>query len=111
MLRYDLHWAVRQPIAFSNSEVSWGSLSQLLKKYGFISNAIFKTCMHAHKSLSNKTIFKIAELEIRLCAWRQGESLVSIVDSVFEQSLVNDSCVNTAYIYRGSIEDRLAALW
>ena len=50
-----------------------------------------------------KLLFKIAELEVRLCAWRQGESLASIVDSVFEQSLVNDSSANTAYIYWGSL--------
>ena len=37
----------------------------------------------------------------------------SIVDSVFEQSLVNDSSANTAYIYwsEEACEDRLAALW
>jgi len=47
--------------------------------------------MHAHKLL----LFKIAELEIRLCAWRQWESLASTVNSVFEQSL--------AYIYWQSL--------
>jgi len=38
------------------------------------------------------------------------ESLVSIVDSVFEQSLFNDSSANTAYISEEAYEDRLAAL-
>ena len=38
------------------------------------------------------------------------ESLASIVDSVFEQSLVNDSSTNTAYISEEAYEDRLAAL-
>jgi len=60
---------------------------------------------------TKQLLFKIAELEIRLCAGRQGESLASIIDSVFEQSLVSDSSVNTTYIYQGSLEDRLAALW
>ena len=46
-------------------------------------------------------LFRIVELDIRLCAWRQGESLVSIVDSVFEESLVHDSSSNTVYIYWG----------
>ena len=36
--------------------------------------------------------------------------LTSIVDSVFEQSLVNDSSANTAYISEEACEDRLAAL-
>ena len=39
-----------------------------------------------------------------------GESLAPIVDSVFEQSLVNDSSANTAYISEEAYEDRLAAL-
>ena len=57
-------------------------------------------------------LFKITELEIIwLCAWRQEESLASIVDSMFEQSLVNDSSANTAYISEEAYEDRLAALW
>jgi len=46
-------------------------------------------------------LFKIAELEIQLCAWRWGESLSSDTDSVFEQSLVNDfqPIMHNAYIY------------
>jgi len=92
-----------------NFVVSQGGLNQSLKNYGFIRDAIF-TCTHVHQSLSNETIIiqDIAELEKFLCAWRQGESLSSIVDSVFEQSLVNDSSANTA---EEAYEDRLAALW
>ena len=60
----------------------------------------FFTCMHAHKSLNN-----ITELEIWLRAWRQG------VDSVFEQSLVNDSSANLHTCTEEVYEDRLAALW
>ena len=40
------------------------------------------------------------------CAWRldkQEESFSSTVDSMFEQSLVNDSSANTAYTYWGSL--------
>jgi len=51
-----LYWPVKQPIAFSQ-------LRSLTRKFrpdteelhGFNCNAIFFTCMHAHKSLSNKT--------------------------------------------------------
>ena len=74
------------PSFFSfNFEVSQGGLNQSLKNYGFIRDAIF-TCTYVHQSLSNETIIiqDIAELEKLLCAWRQGESLSSIVDSVFE---------------------------
>ena len=65
--------------------------------------------MHAHKSLNNERqlLLKIAELEIGWCAWKQGESLSSIVESVFEQSLVKDSSANTAYVHLLS-KDRLA---
>ena len=57
-------------------------------------------------------LFKITELEIIwLCAWRQEESLASIVDSMFEQSLVNDSSANTPYLSEEAYEERLAVLW
>jgi len=79
-----------------------GGSNWSLKNCGFISDAIFKNCTHAHKSLSNKTIIQVC-WTINLCAWRQGESLASIVDSVFEESLVKDSSVNIAYIYWGSL--------
>ena len=39
-----------------------------------------------------------------------GESSSSIVDSVFEQSLVNESSANTAYISEEAYDDRLTAL-
>jgi len=60
------------------------------------------SCTHAYKSLSNKAmLLKIAELELQLqlCAWRQGECLTSIVDLVFGQNLVNDSSANMQCIY------------
>ena len=59
------------------------------------------TC--ANLLATTQLLFKINELEIQLCAWRQGESLASIVDSVFKESLINDSSANTAYIYWGSL--------
>jgi len=37
---------------------------------------------------TKQLLFKMAELEIWLCVRRQGESLASTVDSVFEQSLI-----------------------
>jgi len=75
------------PLLFHNFEVSHGGSNQSLKNCGFIGDAIFFTCMHAHKPLSNKTIIiLVVELEIRLCAWRQGESLSS-----------DDWCLNRAW--------------
>ena len=65
--------------------------------------------MHTNHLARKQLLFKIAEFEIHLCAWRQGEFLSSIVYSVFEQSLVNDSSANTAYISEEAYEDRLAA--
>ena len=92
-----LHWAVHQPIAFHNFEVSRGGLNLLVKNYGFINNTIFKNLRMCTNHLATKQLlFQIVELEIRLCAWRQGESLASIVDSVFGESLVNDSSADTA---------------
>ena len=44
-----LHWAVHQPIAFYDFEVS-------RLYWSVISVTIFKNCTHVHKSLSNKTI-------------------------------------------------------
>ena len=46
--------------------------------------------MRTNHLAMKQLLFKIADLEI--------ESLASIVDSVFEQSLVNDSSANTGYI-------------
>ena len=66
-------------------------------------------CMHTNHLATKQLLFKIAELEIQLCAWRQGNSLASIVDLEFEQSLVNDSSANTST--EEAYEDRLAALW
>ena len=69
-------------------------------------------CMHTNHLAMKQLLFEIAELEIWLCARRQGESLASsnIVDSVFEQSLVSNSSANNAYIPEEVHEDRLAAL-
>ena len=38
------------PSIFHNFEVSQGSSNHSLNSHGFISDANFKTCMHAHKS-------------------------------------------------------------
>jgi len=90
------------PPLFHKFEVSWGSSNQLLKNYGFICSTIFFSCTHAHKSLSNwKTI--ITQGCWIGCVHEDRESLSSIVDLVFEQSLVNDSSVDTAYMYWGSM--------
>jgi len=92
-------------LLFHNFEALPGGSSQTLKNYGFISDAIFKkTCsMQTNHLATKRLLFETAELEIQLCAQRQGGSLASIADSVFESSLVNDSSANTAYTYRGSL--------
>ena len=80
------HVTLTSPSLSHNSEVSWGSLNRSLKNYGFITDAIFKNwCMCTSHLATKQLLFKIVELEIQLCAWRQGESLASIVDSVFEE--------------------------
>ena len=47
---------LHQPFHIHNFEVSQGGSNRSLKNYAFISNAVFKNCMYAHKSLSNETI-------------------------------------------------------
>jgi len=52
-------------------------------------HTIFFTCTHAHEALHTEmSLLKIAELEIWLVCLETG-SLSSIVDSVFEQIVVN----------------------
>ena len=70
-----LHWAVHQPIAFHNFEFSRGSSNQQLNNYVFISDAISHLCMCTNH-LATKQLFKIAELDIRLWAWRQGDFVI-----------------------------------
>jgi len=48
----------------------------------FISDAMFKTCLHAHKSLSNETIIIVHVCWIRNTIVCMTESLASIVNSV-----------------------------
>ena len=94
--------AVHQPIAFSQlwSLMRWFNL--VTEELWLHCDTILFICTHAHKSLTNKT-WLLLKLEIRLCLWRQGSLLSSVVDSVFEQSLVSNSSANTAYIYWGSL--------
>jgi len=47
--------ALTSPSLSHNFEVSRGSSNHSLNNYGFICNATFFTCMHAHKLLSSKT--------------------------------------------------------
>jgi len=64
-----LHWAVHQPIVFSQV---W-SLTKYLKpqtqELWLICDTIFFPCVHAQKALSSETklLLKIAELEVRFC--------------------------------------------
>jgi len=66
------------PSLFHNFVLSRGSLNYSLNNYGFIFDTIFFTGRHAHKSLGSEMylLLKIAELEIQLCAWRQGEPVI-----------------------------------
>ena len=52
---------------FRNFDDSWGSLNHSPENYGFISNAIFKNCMHAHRLLSNEN-----DYYSRLLNWKYG---------------------------------------
>jgi len=64
---------------------------------------------HAYKLAMkcNYYVLKIAELEIQLVCMETGRvSSIAVVDSVFEQGLVNDSSADT----EEACEDRLAAL-
>jgi len=58
------------PLLFHNFEVSRGGSNRSLKNYGFISYAILKklACMHANHLAMKQLLFKIAEVEIWLCA-------------------------------------------
>ena len=75
-----LHRATHQPIAF---QVPRGNSKWSLKNYGFICDTIFQKHVRCAQ-ITQQLLFKIAELKIRLCAWRQGKSLASIVHSMFE---------------------------
>ena len=64
----------------------------------FSGDKLANLCLVAPTTL--QLLFKIVELEILLCALRQGEPLAFIVDSLCEEeSLVNDSSANTACIH------------
>ena len=96
-MKLRVHSAVHQPITFHWSLTWWFELAT--EELWLHLWRHFFTCTHVYKSLSNNSLLKIAELLIWLCAWRQGKSLSSIVDLVLEQSLVDDSSANSAYIY------------
>ena len=94
------------PSLFHYFEVTRGGSKWSLKSYGFISDAIFKNCMHAHKSLSNETII-IQDRWIRnmvACMKTGRESLWHpLLNLCLKRAcMVNDSSANTAYIYWGS---------
>ena len=94
------------PSLFQNFEVSRGGLNQWLKNYGFIYNALFFTCMHAHKSLGNEMylLLKIADLKIQLMCMETGRALSSIVACLrILQPILHTSTEKAS-------EDRLAAL-
>jgi len=75
------------PSLFHNLEVSQGSVNQSLKNYGFTSDTIFKilVCMHTKQLAMKQLLFKIAELEIWLCARRQRESCIHCWLSVWTE--------------------------
>ena len=58
-------------------------------------------CMIIQKTLKTSQMVNLKPLSTLTyhSSLRQGQSLSSIVDSVFGQSLVSDSTANTAYIY------------
>ena len=92
-------------LLFYNFKVWWGASVWSLKTYGFICNAIFFTCAHVHKALSNETqlLLKIAKLEMwSLCGelQRDRERLGHPhVDLMFDQMPGQWSFSQSAYIY------------
>ena len=94
-----LHWAVHQPITTLKShEVvqtgHWRTMASLATTFSKIVR------MRTNHLAMKQLLFKIVELKIRLCAWRQGESLASINMcwlGVWREP-VSDSSANTAYI-------------
>jgi len=87
-----------QSIGFSSRNWTWNLLISWASKIYVCSSAtcrpvnkgtvIYKMYCYATHLATKQLLFKTAELEIQLCAWRHREFLASIVDSVFEQSLV-----------------------
>ena len=64
-------------------EVVWTSQWRTMASFVMPFSSFVYMC--TNHLATKQLLFNIAELEIRLCVWRQGESWSSIVDSVFEQ--------------------------
>ena len=91
---------VHQPITYSPLWSLTRRFELVTEELWLCSDAIFKiVCMCSNHLAMKQLLFKIVELEILLCAWRQGDALASIVDSVFEESLVNDYSANSYCIH------------
>jgi len=88
-----LDWAVHQPIAFSQQQSHEAVWNRSLKNYGFISSA---SLVHMHKNhlVTKQLLFKIAELEIRLRAWRQWVSGIHCWLSVWTEWFFSQYCMH-----------------
>jgi len=102
---------MHQPSLFHNFEVSRGGLNRSLKNLGFICDALVHMRTY-HLAMKHEYIYIYTQdciVNMFVCI-RQGESLSSIIDSVFEPSLINDSSVNTLHASaEEACEHRLAA--
>ena len=106
-------------IIISSSSSSWQASSKLcdsftivstqnssiLNSYGFIYDAIFFTCTHAHKLLSNKTIItQDCWIRNKVSCMKTGRVCHPLLTPCLNRAcMVNDCSANTAYIYWGSI--------
>jgi len=99
-----LHWAVHQPITLSQfwsveshkvvQTGHWRTMASLAMLFSKI------VCIRTNPQQWNNYS---SLLNYKICVHEDRESLASIVDSVFEESLVNDSSANIAYIYWKSL--------
>ena len=87
---------------FATRKSSQGTSNLSLKTY--MAHLQRHLCMHTnHLATKCHYYSRLLKQKYGWCSWRQGESLSSIVDSAFEQNLVNDSSAKIAYIYCGSL--------
>jgi len=107
-------WAVHQPITFSQFWSLTRSFEPATEELWLISNAIFKKLnfRRTHNHLAIKQLlFKIAELEIRLCAWRRESLWHPLLTQCLKRSwsMILQPILHTST--EEAYENRLAARW
>ena len=96
------------PSLFHNFEASRGGSNRSLMNYGFISDVR----MYTNHLTIKQLLFKVVKLETQLCAWRQVESLASIVDSCsvwteHGQWFFSQYCIHLPHLLRKPIRTDL----